>query len=562
MKLSQKKHSSNGFLHKIFLTLSLVASFHSSRIFAPLTTPAPLAIIHPVDQNSSSEENSSLVSKDIKSFIGSAESSKQKKQRNTSADSRNSGTSSQQATQQQKGKSQQEDQKKFNTITANVTHLTLANGVRFSVAGSALFNFFGVSQSNKFGNIYEGNANEIYQIKHNMWPTHDQDFMFAVNNGKLDFNITGGSLEEFQYAFHTILGIGNKILKQCFLMIENKESGALIIGNTSGGEIRLLNSPVDELVATGGVNGAFSTVVNMTTWCDMSSSMSGSTGNATKLTYISPRIKGFKIGVSFTPDSDHFWDSPMETSFSNNKKNDPGKTFSLNVFTVTANYAYVTDSFSLDLSGSVLTGDCRPERPDIESLKRFPNNSVDLGLVLGFKPDFARGKFFFGLEYIYNGRSGLFSQDDLGSGYQDAEDPLLKEKGIIPVINEQPLEAKKYTADLAGNSWIGIVGLGYNDRKSFGVSFSYLHSQKNTGFTNYYDETNVSEKAIGNAYVISYEYYIRPGLSWYVELGFYNMNNPDADYIGHKIASSDNWRFTSVDSNDATAVVTGIKFNF
>ena len=457
----------------------------------------------------------------------------------------------------------EENKKSFDSSTSNITHLTLANGVRFSVAGSALFNTFFITQTERYGNIYEGKINEILNIKHNMWPTHDQDFMFAVNNGKLDFNITGGHIDECQVAFHAIFGIGRKLLKQCFLMMENKDMGALILGNTSGSEIRLLNSPVDELVATGGVNGAFSTVVNMTTWCDMSANMAGATGSATKITYISPRVNGFKFGASFTPDSDHYWDSPMETSFNNNIKGDAGKTFSLNVFTATANYSYVTDSFSCDLSASYLTGNCRPERPDVDGLERFPNNSLDLGVVLGYKPESYKGKFFFGVEYIYNGKSGLFSHDDLGTGYENKENPNLNQEiGIIPVLDGQPLDPKKYTAGLAGKSWIGVVGLGYVDRKSFGITLSYLHSQKNTGFTNFDDDTNISEKAIGDAYVLSFEYYIRPGLSWYIELGRYSMKNPDSDYIGHKIASSENWRFTSVDSNDATAIITGIKFNF
>lgn len=458
---------------------------------------------------------------------------------------------------------QEEKKENFDILKSNITHLTLANGVRFSIAGGALLNAFWVNQTEIYSNIYQGKGlDKLYDLSHNMWPTHDQDFMFAVNNGKLDFNITGGSIEECQYAFHTIFGIGNKLLKQCFLILENQETGALILGNTSGAEIRLLNSPVDELVATGGVNGAFSTVINMTTWCDMSANMAGTTGSATKITYITPRIKGFKGGISFTPDSDHFWDSPMETSFSNNTNRDAGKIFGLNVVTATANYSYVKDTISCDLSASVLAGNCRPERPDKDLLDRFPYRSLDIGVVLGYRPEDQTGRYFFGVEYIYNGKSGLFSTDDEGQGYQDASGNMDPTKGIIPVLDNQLLAPKKYTASLAGNAWIGIVGLGYNDRKNFGVSLSYLHSQKNTGFTDLDSLNEKSDKAIGNAYVLSFEYYIRPGLSWYVELGYYSMSNPDADYIGHKIASTDNWKFTTVDSNEATAIITGIKLNF
>jgi len=155
------------------------------------------------------------------------------------------------------------------------------------------------------------------------------------------------------------------------------------------------------------------------------------------------------------------------------------------------------------------------------------------------------GPWVLGAEYIYNGKSHRLAND-----YLD----------VHPIIDGTRQGHKDYIASKAGKNWVLNTGIGYIT-KTAGFTFSYLHSQRRTGFvTSKIDEKSI--KAVGNSYVLSAEYYLAPGLSPYIEGAIYNMKNPAWSHIAYSIVKITNLQYVGVPSNKAKVILTGIKLQF
>jgi hypothetical protein len=407
------------------------------------------------------------------------------------------------------------------------------------IGGKLNFSFYSGANKHKHTYLFTGKfLNDLYQSGQKL-NTYELSSMAALNSSR--FTVSADRcVAGVKYSFNLALtGDQNstKSVREIYLKAETDQAGAFIFGNTKGVEDRFVACPSDFLVGSGGTDGSFGRFVNMTTQCTMSPSLLGDPKESTKVCWISPRTNGFQIGASFTPSTQHYGEANMNTAYADLKK--PYQPFDINSLALGINYLARFGEATLNLSFVHLRGQSRGELPDRPLLARANTRVYDVGCVLSLGP------WVLGAEYINNGKSHRFSNNYLN---------------VNPVIDGVKLGQKDYIASKAGKNWILNTGIGYIT-KTAGVTFSYLHSERRTGFVTP-NTTEKSVKSVGNSYVLSAEYYLAPGLSPYIEGGIYTMKNPAWAHMSYAVVKMTELEFVGVPSNKAKVILTGIKLQF
>jgi hypothetical protein len=304
--------------------------------------------------------------------------------------------------------------------------------------------------------------------------------------------------------------------------------------------------------------------------------MMGDTGNSTKVMYATPRIeagllRGWKMGVSFAPNTKHKAGMAMNTAASPVKK--AFAPFDLNSTAMGVNYlSSWTKNGSFGCSFVYLMGDTRPEKVmntaarefDIKegdqagtylvdvpsrSLNRFPTRAFDVSMVTKI------GNWFVGAEYIQNKSSGQLRYNSPSAVKKDDPTVVLD----YPIIPYQGAEGKRYVSSKVGNGWMVNTCAGY-DNRTFGISLSWLKSSVRTGFLG--KGQTQSHCATTQVYALSIQYYYAPGIAPYFECGFAKMHNPDWAYTSKLIPFYSNFEYNGVASNKGNFFTLGLKVNF
>ncbi|BDB96492.1 hypothetical protein [Candidatus Hydrogenosomobacter endosymbioticus] len=369
----------------------------------------------------------------------------------------------------------------------------------------------------------------------------NQHVMFALDNSKV--NIEAKSSKDWMDYSFLCSFTGDKNagygVREIFGTCGAKSVGLVMFGNTKGVEDRCAVSPVDFAAGSGGVDGNFFRFVNGTSGVWMAPTLIGETGYATKFSAYSERFYGFQLGVSYAPNNQHLGEQGLKTDASPYR--DHPVPFCINVWSPGVNYLYKVDGGYFSMSWVAVSGKTKAELANSPMLKRRNTFSHAVGMTCGI------GAFEFGVEGIFNGKSQTFSNNMLG---------------ISPVVNGTAMQSMGYFANKAGKYWSVDAGVGYTIG-SGKLTFTYLHSQRHTGFAK--DLASKSVVAKGDAYVLSAEYNVAPGLMPFVEGAVYKMKNKAWAYgAAYRVLAADSSSHSvdAVKGNTAKVVLCGIKVQF
>lgn len=415
-------------------------------------------------------------------------------------------------------------------------------GFNVKFVGRAFINASSVDQERKNAVLFAGDfLQPLTNSKAKIIPTHNDHVLFSLDRAKVGISAEK-TINENVFGMHAFIS-GNMNDSKPMNEIYGSAlvSGFTILaGNTSGVEDRSVIGPADFACGSGGTGGIWSRVLNETTDVAISPGIAGDTRKATKLFIATPRVGGFMFSVSYTPSTQNYGEAPMNTAYSN--KRDPFKHFDTRSIVLGINYQNEFAWGALGFSAVYLHAKTRPEKPDVVLLERYNTRALDLGCVVSKNSDL--GTFFLGCEYILSGRSHGLKHNI---------------SAITPVIDQKRWDTKNYFARKSGRASLVNGAIGWSN-KQMALTFSCLYSSKRTGFSVTADQK--SARAIGRAYVLSYEYFYIPGVSFYAEAGLFSMRNPDWAYTGSAIVSLSNWEFVGVETNKARAILVGMKVQF
>ncbi len=468
---------------------------------------------------------------------------------------------------------------------------SVKNGFEVVFSGKIVFEMpFGQNQKQQTFLFSGEGFQKLFQTKSTTFNTYNANNMFLINSSR--FTITASKqVNDWTISlvgsYNINQGAGGKgAVKEAYILFDNGLFGTLALGNTYGVEDVTSMGAGDVAQGSGAFHGTgFSKFLPETTGVLLYPSIVGYTTTATKVRYISSRIKqgvlkGLQASVSYTPNTMHRGEMSLNTGIS--PLREPFSPFDLNSIAWGINYLTQWNKGSFGLSFVQITAKTQAEKPLLpqdavneitvdgkvaaegrpeltgNELQRFNTNAYQLGGVITLGP------ISFGIEYIHNGKSHMLKNDynpiilnEQGTEVKSGINP-----GTIAFNgSETTFESKKYVASASGNGKIVNMSLGYTG-DTYGVSLSYLQSSVRTGFLG--EGQTKSEKATCQGYILSTQYNAMPGIVPYIELGTFKLNNPDWAYTSTMIPSLSRFDFSGVPgkSNFTNTAIVGVKVQF
>ncbi len=479
--------------------------------------------------------------------------------------------------------------------TASNTSTTVSgnNGYTVTLTGKLAFESPAGTNTHQKTYLFSGlGFANFFQTPVTTFDSFNASQMFLVSSSK--FGITASrQTSDWKQSLVGVLNFNQAAgaktnTSEAYLLFENDLFGSLALGNTYGAEECYAVGPFDLTAGSGGVTGtSILNFIPLTTGVPIYNAMVGYTSTATKIRYESPRTGGIMAFVSFTPNTIHRGDAPLNTGVSPARA--PFQPFDLNSVAYGANYLAQWDKGSFGLSFVGLVGSTQPEKPlfaaaetvEIVSasdpqkiitkgktaltgneLVRFNTNAYQVGGV------FALGSISLAAEWIFNGNSHQLSNNfnPIINVKTDDGIDLAAKQGIIPPMltvngQQETFVPKQYVAAQAGDGKMLTLGLGYT-AEEYRLSLSYINSSVKTGFLS--EGQTTSNRATGTGYMLSAEYNVVPGLTPYFEIGQFNFINPDWAYTATMIPTLTQFEYCAVPGYETPSIVVmlGIKIQF
>jgi Gram-negative porin len=369
----------------------------------------------------------------------------------------------------------------------------------------------------------------------------------AVDASDIYFTITGSSIGGLEYMYRVNLNAipdGSPTLQQNYLQFKGGW-GTLQAGNVRGPENTMIYDASRVIGGTGGFEGGYAGVYNLSAFVVNGNDLAGDTKNATKMVYYSPEMYGFQFGISYTPSTAHTGDSRLDNWSSKNADSVPGNKgiyggfyrdnapFGLRNVALGLTWKKEAEIWSIILSAAGLmeqsyymdksaSGAQFGQRIKLRNAKGY-----QLGMILGYKDvRFAVG-------FLDNGKSRL------------PRDNAMRYGGVN-------------LGDLyQGNSGQAVnVGLGYT-MGAYQIAASWQGLSRKTDST---------QKAKGNIYSATVDFTPFQGLKLYGEVDYAKTTtNQTAQDLEQRLISggSHNRRWeASTGNNSATVGTLGAKVSF
>ncbi len=468
---------------------------------------------------------------------------------------------------------------------------SVKNGFEVVFSGKMMFEMPFGQNSHQQTFLFSGSGfQKLFQTDSTPFNTYNASSMFLINSSR--FTITASKqVNDWTISlvgsYNINQGAGGKgAVKEAYILFDNELFGSLALGNTYGVEDVTTMGAGDVAQGSGAFSGTgFSKFLPETTGVLLYPSVAGYTGTATKVRYISSRIKqgvlkGLQASVSYTPNTMHRGEMSLNTGVS--PLREPFAPFDLNSIAWGVNYLTQWNKGSFGLSFVQITAKTQAEKPLLpqdavnqisidgtvtqkgspeltgDELQRFNTNAYQWGGVITL------GSISFGIEYMHNGKSHMLKNDynPIILNEQDEEVSWGIDPGTITFNgSETTFEPKEYVASASGDGQILNMSLGYTG-DTYGISVSYLQSSVKTGFLA--EGQTKSEKATCQGYILSTQYNAMPGVVPYIELGTFKLNNPDWAYTSTMIPSLTRFDFSGVPgkSNFTNTAIVGVKVQF
>lgn len=322
--------------------------------------------------------------------------------------------------------------------------------------------------------------------------------------------------------------------------------GTFQVGAVVGPEDRMIQDGITIAAATGGPDGGFSGTFNVSEFVLRGNDIIGDTGYATKIAYYTPTIKGFRLGVAFTPNTNHMGDSKLNTSTNDGNTNLPGnRTFfpiktvnpyGLRNFAVGLSYKAELGKWGITGTGAVVTDKSYISGSPAAGPRLQVKNTLayQLGAVVDYTT--AEGLIQIGLGYLNNGKSRL------------------------PKAANQSLAFIKAGATTLGNLNQGNAGTAWNGGAAFtsgAYKFSATYQRTDR-------KTDATQKTSLDVYSVGGEVTPVQGLKFFTEINYIRAKtNATAVALSRSLLDFDgkNGQAT-IGSNIGTVFVLGTKVSF
>lgn len=368
----------------------------------------------------------------------------------------------------------------------------------------------------------------------------------AVDASNLFFTIMGTSVNGLEYMYRitleTIPGTSS-VIDQNYIQFKSK-AGTFQFGNTVGPEDSMIWDAGKIIGGTGGFDGGYSNVYNMSAGVVRGNDIIGDTGNATKLVYYSPDMAGFQVGIAYTPSTAHKGDGKLDNT--NPATGSSGKLpgnrglyehtgnqpFDLRNIAVGVSYKKESGKWSMTLTAAGVTAKSYFFNGTNGTAKtRVPfrdAKAYQLGAVFGY------GDFRLGGGYLDNGRSHL---------------PLTP---AFTYTGSKTVNLDSMNTGNAGKAW--NLGAGYT-MGAYQFAASYQRTDRNTGN---------SQKANSDFYSATIDVTPLQGLKVYTEVDYIrsSSNTSAISRENQVLANSSSSNNTAIGNNSAILGVVGAKIAF
>jgi hypothetical protein len=325
----------------------------------------------------------------------------------------------------------------------------------------------------------------------------------GVDVSNLFFTIMGTSMSGLEYMYRVTLETipnSGSIIDQNYVQIKSRV-GIFQVGNNVGPEDTMIWDAGKIIGGTGGFDGGYSNVYNMSAGVMRGNDNIGDTGNATKIVYYSPDMMGWQFGVAYTPSTAHKGDGKLDNQTGRGVSKLPGnrglydhagnQPFDLRNFAVGVTYKKEIGKWNITLSGAGIVAKSyffTSSGAFGNSVGRVPfqnTKAYQLGFVMGY------GDFRFGGGYLDNGKSHLPKNSNFRYGSSSS------------TVNLTSMNNGN-----AGHAW--NLGAGYT-MGAYQFGTSYQRTNRNTGG---------AEKAHSDFYSATVDVTPLQGLKAYAEVDY------------------------------------------
>lgn len=357
----------------------------------------------------------------------------------------------------------------------------------------------------------------------------------GVDVSNLFFSIMGASASGIEYmyriTFETIPGTGSAI-DQNYVQFKSKV-GSLQIGDIVGPEDTMIWDAGKIIGGTGGFDGGFNNVYNMSAGVMRGNDNVGDTGNSTKIVYYSPELMGWTFGVAYTPSTTHRGDGKLDNQTAGKAKL-PGnrglydhagnQPFDLRNVAIGLTYRKEIGKWNITLSGAGITAKSYFFNSTTGRVPFQNTKAYQLGFVLGY------GDFRFGGGYLDNGKSHLPRTPDFTYGDRNTN---------LGSMNNGN----------AGYAW--NAGAGYT-MGAYQIAAAYQRTNRNTG--------NL-QKAHSDFYAATLDVTPLRGLKIYTEVDYIRSRSNDAA-VKRETAFINTAGVSGVKDNSGVIGIVGTKISF
>jgi len=423
-----------------------------------------------------------------------------------------------------------------------------------TVTGSLGFNAILGSQDNKFMNTVQTSTDAAGAPKTTVTSEKNREDsnMFGLYGAHIEFQVKNAlrsplfntwsanivlSADRDKYA-----SAAGKAVKRAYLTFRGAGGLALYLGNYQGVEGLVSYSGNNLAGVDGGIEANWNSILSPAFGTYTVVNQVGSTAEATKITLLSPRFGGVRLGASYTPSSNQYGSMSQNTSRNLLSSTTPGTSENL---AMTMDYlTYIGQDLKLKLSGTWITANARTEAPGAEfvadSMARNKVNSWALGGVLEYK------NLSFAAEYQNGGKSLQFSND----GTLDGAKITLPDGATAAKVPGFPLA---YTASKAKAPQQFNVGVRWV-QAPYKFSAIYMQSWRKTGF----GDASAKAKILN----LSVTRNIAPGLDVYLSGFDIKTTNPSANSEAILQSQNGNLKVPAVTDNKGKILIAGVKTNF
>lgn len=342
----------------------------------------------------------------------------------------------------------------------------------------------------------------------------------GVEDIRVNIEAEGVTSEYGGLLFNYLMGItgktnsGTNSIEESRIMIKGR-FGRMMMGTTRPVADRMSFGTHTTQVASGGIVGNYSNVINVSTGVNRSVDLGGTAKDANKVNLISPRYKGFQLGVSFTPNSTRQGDEKPRSIVNNNTV----LPFTKNNFEGALNYIHkCCNDVMLKMSLSGVIAKAKRGSNTTAAFSRHDAKSYAIGAVLEFK------NFSWGAEFIDNGRS-LARKDIVGQN--------------------------------AGQVYSTGFAYAYG-RNTY--SFGYLHSTRSLGQITYQNNT-INPSAKAHVFNLAVERKVAPGLKVYAEGTRYSFQTHQA-WVNQQNTTPQFNKDSGIGNSQGTVLMAGGKVTF